>query len=278
MSTKIHNGYRIQCGIELLYDRLIGVAPGFQKLANERTDSIVAQMATEKADKVWYNASRTFKTFGDINPLSWAKTELDGAYRQIKEGHNLPLFDYNSEIAIFPRGKHCLILTFIPSREQENMFTSLSWGSHDKIEFFGYWDNTDPPEGVSEEEFERRGKYWDTVLGPSGVPAHRALTFQLSSNEDVRLHTYGMTAHDYLELVPSKASRARRLAADNLLAKRVKHLVDTEGQCQGVEHVLAAGQWLRTPEGSDACGELSADIEKDLPEVTVELLRGEARP
>ncbi len=44
------------------------------------------------------------------------------------------------------------------------------------IEHLPYWNNTDPPSGVSDEAWRARGDLWDAVLGPAGIPSEAGFT------------------------------------------------------------------------------------------------------
>ena len=53
------------------------------------------------------------------------------------------------------------------------------WESQPEVEPWGYWNNTDQPEGVTEEEWEERRQAWERCLPNWSPPARQALTFQL---------------------------------------------------------------------------------------------------
>ncbi len=40
-----------------------------------------------------------------------------------------------------------------------------------KFNDFSFWDNTDPPDDIPEDEFYARGEVWNKILGDAGVPA-----------------------------------------------------------------------------------------------------------
>lgn len=51
------------------------------------------------------------------------------------------------------------------------------------VEEFGYWNNTDPPSGMSYKEFEKRGRLW-AKSGALDIPFSNRLTHDLISKDD----------------------------------------------------------------------------------------------
>lgn len=45
---------------------------------------------------------------------------------------------------------------------------------------YGYWDNTDQEEGVSDEDWERRGEDWEEALGRNWVPSLNGFTAEIT--------------------------------------------------------------------------------------------------
>lgn len=50
-------------------------------------------------------------------------------------------------------------------------------------DYFGYWNNTDPEEGVSWKDWKKRGRLIDKILGKNCVPIENALTFEYSPSD-----------------------------------------------------------------------------------------------
>lgn len=56
----------------------------------------------------------------------------------------------------------------------------------DKTRFkdMSYWNNTDPEDGVSDEDWEARGKLWDDILGDDAVPSIAGLSYDFVGSGD----------------------------------------------------------------------------------------------
>ena len=44
---------------------------------------------------------------------------------------------------------------------------------------FRFWNNTDKPEDLTDQQWEKRALVWDAILSSSGVPAESMLTIRL---------------------------------------------------------------------------------------------------
>ena len=89
---------------------------------------------------------------------------------------DVPEDEYKWSVSCFPvRPRQTAMIFFGP----DNLQVALTKGNP-KFKHFGYWDNTDPPDDVTDREWERRRKLWETVLtgdGKSGVPADHGYTY-----------------------------------------------------------------------------------------------------
>ena len=50
---------------------------------------------------------------------------------------------------------------------------------HPKVSDFRFWNNTDKPEDLTDQQWEKRALVWDAILSSSGVPAESMLTIRL---------------------------------------------------------------------------------------------------
>lgn len=100
-------------------------------------------------------------------------------YASFNEKRNSPFNDPSTdtrfEIVAFPYTRNkILLIPFYGQRKFIKQFHKVV-----KTEEFGYWNNTDLPEGMTKKEWDTRRKMWDKVLPGLGVPAECGFTICL---------------------------------------------------------------------------------------------------
>jgi len=101
---------------------------------------------------------------------------------EIRKGENTP-FNFDASVVVyFYKGKIVAIpfgLTMF--KELETAFRS-----NPKMKFYGYWDNVEPDEDCSEEEWEERKEFFDGLFDDSAEFYHfgsLGFTYELSNQE-----------------------------------------------------------------------------------------------
>ena len=69
-------------------------------------------------------------------------------------------------------------MLFRSDKYSKDIVQSSIWADMD-IEEYGYWNNTDQPEELTENEWDERGIFWDEALGKSGIPSKNSLILEL---------------------------------------------------------------------------------------------------
>jgi hypothetical protein len=180
MSTKIFNGYRLRCSN---FTRLQAFLDEFRAKALEYFEySYYTKLAEECALIV------DSKTLGlkleeqsRRESLYWASYDaVSKRYKKTKTSMERdPEYDFECNLSIHVAGgKYVYILLYAEMRGYETILNNMTG-----IEYYGYWDNTDPDSTVSERAFNARGKTWDRVLGESGTPMHRGMSFTIVGTE-----------------------------------------------------------------------------------------------
>lgn len=100
---------------------------------------------------------------------------LERTARVEQTGRRDTSIDMGCEVVLLPHESGLYGIVFAENRAIEEAFF-VSAG----IERFAYWNNTDRPDDVSEEDWAARGRLWDTLLPGSGVPAEHGFTRRLS--------------------------------------------------------------------------------------------------
>lgn len=156
MSTKIYYGFKTGTGdIKVILELVKQYREMFWiKDSNEQYERFLGEYPTK---------SEGFRVWGDRR-------------REVKKtGYRDQAVDTDFEIVIFPHEDHFVGMVFTEHEDWFDKFLKLPG-----VREYGYWNNTDPPEHVSDEEWEKRGDTWDDVLGSSGIPSMTGFTISIS--------------------------------------------------------------------------------------------------
>lgn len=178
MSTKIYAGFRMAPG-KTLEDAFAAVST-FRGLAAKHQRRIVAKA------KAWRAA----------NKADYSNHQLAPAEREIEAEE--------VSIVFYPHAGRVYGIAFMP-HDYEKM-----WFESSGVTPWGYWNNTDRPHDVSEQEWEERRNTWDKILGDSQTFALGGLIAKCLGYPPY------VTADEVLAEMPTVEERARRLAIDVL--------------------------------------------------------------
>lgn len=124
-----------------------------------------------------------------------------------------PEVDFSFEVAILPHLESGELLGIVYSEKSKffDKFLEL-----DFVEPFPYWNSTDRPDELTDEEWEKRGEIWDEACPTA--PIECGFSTNLISLERF---TYGLgfselKAEDYKEYYPPKNIRVKKLAKDGM--------------------------------------------------------------
>lgn len=183
MSTKIYNGFKLNFAgnfSELRKDLMQMSKSVIKPKVIELFNAVLANMVYTEFDTRLFEANKDWdsKTEVKVSDFSGAYVEawhkLCGRIQDIGETrYRDTLVDFEFSIVLFPMANKMLGIPFTSNRELEKL-----WFRRSDVEQYGYWNNTDPPEDVTEEEWDARGAEWDEALGESGIPAESGFTFQ----------------------------------------------------------------------------------------------------
>lgn len=68
------------------------------------------------------------------------------------------LFDLNCSFNFWIHKSHCYFIPYIPYSIREYIQFKEDW-----IKFYGYWNNSDPEDGVSSKEWKKRSELWNEI-------------------------------------------------------------------------------------------------------------------
>lgn len=169
MSTKIFNGWRMP---DTTLDEAVKKIQGFRRLISEQADALAAQKLAHlmtnaidlKARRAASGKPLSEHHFHNVDQI-WQ--EILQRQAKIKEtmGRD-PDVDFEVTMNIYPMNGSVLGVIYSEQQDWEN-----AWFAIDGVEHYGYWNNTDRPDEVSEEEWQQRERDWDSVLGRWSEPA-----------------------------------------------------------------------------------------------------------
>lgn len=174
MSTKVYSGFRVNAGSALANLNLLSaIKPVVQALVDRRMAVILAERIAFEVDR--FCVLRQEENLGRATelPADWAdqKTKL------VSWSIRMTLLDEQAECRAGPR-RHpavdCDVELFLradPAQgtllgylQEEGVGVRKMLTQTPGIEDFCYWNNSDKPEELTDEEWDARGRLWDTVL------------------------------------------------------------------------------------------------------------------
>lgn len=169
MSTKIYNGYRLSPAVDLFEftGRLRTVMNPIRARLDAGALMDRAVTAIDAAD-----------ARGEARPqhvLLAAMNEFDGEQRNLNPRHRG--YDPNRfEVSFGYDQQTCRLLCLLYADQPE--FTE-AWESLPEVEEYGYWNNADQPEGVTDAGWDERRDAWERVMPGYTAPVECMLSFSL---------------------------------------------------------------------------------------------------
>lgn len=172
MSTKIYYGYRLAEGTNIWT---------FTEKLRERGNELRDQLDMEVVEKFTEGAVSKRLAEGKEVPETREARLLFGYHgwsevmRQLGESR---LGDPHRLSVTFIRDTETgrILALLYAGSKMEEVFTSMP-----EVEYFGYWNNTDPDENCTELEWEEREEVWERVLGDD-APVRRGISFDLRAD------------------------------------------------------------------------------------------------
>lgn len=228
MSTKIHSGYILAPGTDPFeFSRRLRQA--MDPIRDRLDAALAARLIAERLDRSILAGEPLAGDAPVKAYLEWRK-EQEGL-KESERGHDPHRFE--ASIGDDPATGRLHLLVFADKSEYEEALEDV-----EGVEEYGYWNNTDRPEGVSEEEWDARRDAWGRVM-PSGVPIEHMLSFTLRGKYSPGMLSLVSDRSPLVpELAPGPVERARNLIINHAL----------KGLTQGLRGEEVAGSfygWLR---------------------------------
>ena len=121
--------------------------------------------------------------------------------------------DFECNVVILPSNDNVFLMLFAEDREIKNILLDTG-----EIEEYPFWDNTDQPDGMTGEEWEKRGNEWDAALS-YGIPSVDGFTMILADgifSIEIFFSEFPTRLEGIIENMPSLDARAERLTVASM--------------------------------------------------------------
>lgn len=281
MSTKIFNGYMLP---NMSLKNLDAFVKKARKKMLEAHNEMGEEMTIKKAVRFldmhciygaekFEDVSQDGMKFRDTySPYLWAYFGLNEKAQKAEQSDRRTDSDYDfkSNLCLFPiRGK---ILAMFFSQHQR--FTDV-WNSFDEVSEYNYWNNTDKPDELTDEQWERRRKDWDTALPGIGIPSENGFIIEFTkgfpSLFDMKLKE---NAHKYIDSLEKRATDyARQMVFGERYEQNTKGL-NEEPLSLLTDMYIETNKWLKTEEGKVLIDKKAEELKEQLiPVVDFALLQ-----
>lgn len=245
MSTKIFNGTLIKGDLKYAYEVGSDFRTIVQRMAQESIDRIAVNHAVYLIDSAVIK-NESIDCLPIIRAFDLVSDEQD---RVITNRERNPGFDFSCELTMFPDGDETLAI--VVTEQQEFLDT---WLSMPGVEAYPYYNNTDRPDYLTQEQWDARGDRWMRFFdGGAFFPAN-AMTVKCV---DERLPP-SMDKEVLAELMPSFEERLERVAKD-YAGSRVIAMIEEEN----LERKISTFMKLHREHGSEFTKE-GMDLYRDL--------------
>ncbi len=238
MSTKIYNGFCVNAGSAHANLQLLGrLKSAVQGLVDKKHSALVAQRLVHKVDVFCVNAHSKeplHESLAEIANSSIWWTVVDKLHEEQREcrrsQERSPLVDCDVELFLRLDPESGKLLGYL---QEERVGVHSLLLQSEGIEDYGYWNNTDKPDDVTEEAWEERAAAWNRVLDSEDIAV---LSMRWEPSFESR--------EAVLAALPSMEERATRRARDHLMhlalvAHRQAHPEEAEtASMSGVMRVI----------------------------------------
>ena len=121
------------------------------------------------------NTNNKELNFMSLNNLIYSIFKIHDDYNKTNMYEKSWMFNLNNDAVYFLKNDKILAIFYMD--KCDDIFKNIP-----EIEFYGYWDNVDPDETCTHEQWEERRKDWEDVLNPSWKPSNEGIVVNYSGN------------------------------------------------------------------------------------------------
>jgi hypothetical protein len=178
MSTKIYDMYKYHRNISELMVWLKKFRRAYERTATREISFMLGSGA-------WRPESDRGPLYGESGHLNYFVL-MDMLKAEIKRGMNEP-FNINFSAVVYPH-KRTLFVQFFGldfGLRYYSKWLRQHIDNNDKFEDYSYWDNTDPPDGISYSTWRKRGKLFDRIFSKFHFFNSNGLVYEMSNDESL---------------------------------------------------------------------------------------------
>lgn len=230
MSTKIYNGYILPALSSYELKQLLdNLRTQLEVAKDELISTKIAEDFIYSFDSIWLGKitednfvsefrskmHSDFKKSDSISDYERKSLLTNSLFylqrRQIEEEHyeiwktnrRNPEYDFQFSVCFMPTEEKIFVTLYAEQKRFQEI-----WENIEGVEFYPYWDNTDPMEGFTYEEWSERGEEWGRVLNDFNDPPILAgLSWQLLRDQFIYVH--GFTVDKIIKYLPSFEKRVK---------------------------------------------------------------------
>jgi hypothetical protein len=242
MSTKIYGGFKFaNPDLTVIHSQLMDWRNELRPLHQQAANAFVAEIAIHMFDTARMRpGSHTGET-----PLMEAISALWDRQAKVTKIHlRDPLVDFEFAVSLMPFEGQVYGIAYTEQREWHSL-----WMAKPFIVDFAYWDNTDPPEDLPDEEWQERDRAWDSIFKSAIMSAPSMAGFTAECTHD----TLMPDTENVVAALPAFEDRvtrwAKKEAANKLLQKIASERGPSTSADEHTEYYYDAMQVLRSAEG-----------------------------
>jgi len=246
MSTKIYGGLKLKDSSADLYEVVTTVAKAIREQFETEAFELVAKYLAAAAD------SKSIRDDSKASDYLFYQAEDEWKKRQDSFGRHHTLNDPLRFSIVFGRSSEGNILSVpytsnIASYDRALEATGL-------FEEYGYWNNTDQPDGITDEQWDARGKEWESIENSEGTFGDLP-TWELGGTMDVWTHVLLQKGRkEDLNVFYSQTARLENAISHALLGNLIE--ADTD-KTNPFRHVFTASRLARSFMKTDDAKELT---------------------
>ena len=201
MSIKIYDGLRIKnAKEEKVIAKLDNLKPLFKEVLKKTIAKKISSEYFNMVDNVFNNDNPQLPFDYAQNILKKEMESIKNDKRSIMFQHDFVIYvkQYKSDVYLYPFYRELNDLNILMEKIPE-------------LEDFGYWDNTDKPEEISESHWKKREKIWNTI--------NNKYTFEESGFKKISLNDikdFENTSFNYELFVPKTREKRLDIALKNI--------------------------------------------------------------
>ncbi len=182
MSVKIYNGYRLPSDVNVanIFDWVSNQQKWISPMRHEIIDSYLFRVARSSFDIRYLTALGLARSTQETTAFQSALESAKEGLVDLQANRRVPGLDVEVSLRVFfrpNRPQNLYATLFSENREITRLFNLIPG-----MKEFSYWDNTDPPEDMAEDSFNRRGNIWNALCNwdSDQEPKGASLLFTLS--------------------------------------------------------------------------------------------------